>query len=92
MTAELEPAPAPLPAVDDDPVRRLVAAWLLGYASPATRRAYAGDMTAWLAFCDRAGTDPLEDRRVHVDAWARSLEAAGAAPRTAARTRARPPA
>ena len=47
--AELEPAPAPLPAVDDDPVRRLVAAWLLGYASPATRRSYALDMTAWLS-------------------------------------------
>jgi len=35
VTAEPEP-PAPLPAADDDPVRRLVAAWVLGYASPAT--------------------------------------------------------
>ena len=85
MTADLEPAPAPLPAVNDDPVRRLVAAWLLGYASPSTRRAYAADLAAWLAFCDRAGTGPLEARRVHVDAWARALQAGGAAPRTVAR-------
>jgi hypothetical protein len=54
--------PGTLPAVDDDPVRRLVVAWLLGYASPSTRRAYAGDITAWLAFCDQAGTGPLQAR------------------------------
>ena len=87
MTGDLELGPGPLPAAadDDDPVRRLVAAWLLGYASPATRRAYAADLAAWLAFCGTAGTAPLEARRVHVDAWARALEAGGAAPRTAAR-------
>jgi integrase/recombinase XerD len=66
-------------------VRRLVAAWLLGYASPATRRAYGADITAWLAFCDSAATDPLEARRVHVDAWARALQSDGATPRTVAR-------
>lgn len=65
MTADLEAIPGPLPAVDSDLVRRLVAAWLLGYASPATRRAYAADMTAWLGFCDAAGTAPLDARRVH---------------------------
>ena len=85
MADDLELIPGPLPARDDDPVRRLVAAWLLGYASPATRRAYAADMTGWLAFCDGLGTSPLEARRVHADAWARSLQAAGAAPRTVAR-------
>jgi integrase/recombinase XerD len=77
--------PGPLPAVDTDPVRRLVAAWLLAYSSPATRRAYAADMIAWLGFCDEHGTGPLEARRVHVDAWAQAMQAAGAAPRTVAR-------
>jgi integrase/recombinase XerD len=85
MTGELEVIPGPAAAAADDPVRRLVAAWLLGYQSPATRRAYAADMTAWLAFCDRLGTGPLQARRVHADAWARAQQAAGAAPRTAAR-------
>ncbi len=85
MAGDLELVPGPLPAVDDDPGRRLAAAWLLGYASPATRRAYAADMTAWLGFCDIAGTGPLAARRVHVDAWARAMQSAGAAPRTVAR-------
>ena len=85
MTADLEVIPGPLPASAGDPVRRLVAAWLLGYASPATRRSYALNMTAWLGFCDAVGTGPLEARRVHADAWARAMQAAGAAPRTVAR-------
>ena len=42
-------------------------------------------MTAWLDFCDAAGTGPLQARRVHVDAWARAMQAAGAASRTVAR-------
>ena len=85
MTGELEVIPGLAAAAADDPVRRLVAAWLLGYQSPATRRAYAADMTAWLAFCAGLGTGPLQARRVHADAWARAQQAAGAAPRTAAR-------
>jgi site-specific recombinase XerD len=85
MAADLEAVPGSLPAAGGDPVRRLVAAWLLGYASPATRRAYAADITAWLGFCGTAGTSPLDARRVHVDAWARTLQSAGAAPRTVAR-------
>jgi integrase/recombinase XerD len=67
----------PLAADPEHPVRRLVAAWLLGYASPATRRSYALDMTAWLGFCDAVGTGPLEACRVHADAWARAMQAAG---------------
>jgi hypothetical protein len=47
MTGDL--VSGPLPAIDDDPVRRMAAAWLLGYKSPATRRAYAADLAAWLA-------------------------------------------
>jgi hypothetical protein len=72
VAGDLELVPGPLPAAVTDPVRRPVTAWLLGYASTATRRAYAADMTAWLGFCDELGTSPLEARRVHVDAWART--------------------
>ena len=68
-----------------DPVRALVAAWLLGFGSVHTRRSYAGDVAGWLAFCDEHGLDPLTARRPHIDVWARSLEAAGQAPRTVAR-------
>jgi hypothetical protein len=38
MTGELEASPRPVETAADDPVRRLVAAWLLGFQSAATRR------------------------------------------------------
>ena len=85
MAGELEAIPGPVEAAAGDPVHRLVAAWLLGYQSPATRRNYALDMTAWLGFCDDRGIDPLAARRVHADAWARTMQAGGAAARTVAR-------
>jgi integrase/recombinase XerD len=82
---EIEPVPGLLPAVPEDPVRGLVAAWLLGFGSEHTRRNYAGDMAGWLEFCHTYCIDPLTARRPHIDAWARSLETAGQAPRTVAR-------
>lgn len=83
--SDLEPVPGLLPAAPEDPVRRLVAAWLLGFASSHTRRNYAGDIAGWLKFCDTYCIDPLTARRPHIDAWARSLETSGLAPRTVAR-------
>ena len=38
VAADLEVSPASVPTAGSDSVRRLVAAWLLGYQSPATRR------------------------------------------------------
>jgi integrase/recombinase XerD len=73
------------PATVDEPLRRLVAAWLLGYSSKNTRRSYAGDVRAWFTFCADHGVEPLEARRAHIDAWARFMENAGAPPRTVAR-------
>jgi integrase/recombinase XerD len=73
----------PAPAGDD--VREWVAAWLLGFASANTRRAYAGDLASWLSFCDDHGLDPFTVRRPHVDAWARSLELANQSARAVAR-------
>ena len=82
---DLEAIPGPVPAPGDDQIRRLVAAWLLGYESHATRRNYGLDVAAWLSFCSDHGIDPLAARRAHVDAWARTASATGAAQRTVAR-------
>jgi site-specific recombinase XerD len=40
---------------------------------------------AWLSFCDEHDVDPIQARRPHLDAWARSLELLGLKPRTVAR-------
>jgi hypothetical protein len=45
----------------------LVAAWLTGLRSARTRRAYAGDMAAWLGWLAARDTDVLAAGRVHVD-------------------------
>jgi integrase/recombinase XerD len=77
---------AALVADQDRALPRLVAAWLLGFGSENTRRAYSADVRAWIAFCADHGVDPLlTARRSHVDAWARTLEAAGFRPRTVGR-------
>ncbi len=64
---------------------RLVAGWLLGYSSEHTRSAYRRDLGHWMAFCAEHELDPLQARRPHVDAWARSLEEQGRSPATVAR-------
>jgi site-specific recombinase XerD len=62
------------------------AAFLLSYATKHTRSAYASDLSAWFAFCDTVGVDPLSANRAHVDAWARKLaEIDGRPPATVAR-------
>jgi site-specific recombinase XerD len=53
--------------------RNVKAAFLLSYPTSHTRRAYASDLSAWFAFCDTVGVDPLAASRAHVDAWARTL-------------------
>jgi integrase/recombinase XerD len=57
----------------------LVAAWLTGLRSTRTRRAYAGDMAAWLSWLTARDTDVLAAGRVHVDLWAATWLDAGAA-------------
>jgi integrase len=60
--------------------------WLLAYASPRTREAYAHAFGLFVAFLDKysGGVDPLAANRSHLDAWARSLEAEGRKPATVA--------
>jgi site-specific recombinase XerD len=63
----------------------VAAAFLAGYG-PATREAYARDLRRWGAFlAGLDGLDPLDARRVHVEAWARQQEEDGVAPATLAR-------
>jgi site-specific recombinase XerD len=57
----------------------LVAAWLTGLRSARTRRAYAGDMVAWLGWLAARDTEVLAAGRVHVDLWAATWLDAGAA-------------
>jgi integrase/recombinase XerD len=57
----------------------LVAAWLTGLRSARTRRAYAGDVAAWLGWLAERDTGVLATGRVHVDLWAATWLDAGAA-------------
>jgi len=69
----------PVLAGRPDRERLLAAAWLATYRSARTRRAYAGDLAAWLDWLGEVGVDALDARRVHVDLWVRQLLDAGAA-------------
>src|SRR5688572_10442745 len=66
-------------------VDTLVGAWLAGYQSSGTRRAYRHDLKSWLAFCVDHDIDPLSARRSHVEVFARCYEDAGLSPATIAR-------
>ena len=65
--------------------RLLAAAWLAGYRSARTRRAYALDLTVWLDWLHGLQVDVLAARRVHVDLWVRHLLDTGAAASSTAR-------
>jgi len=75
----------PRAAGADEGATPLVAAWLVGFASPNTRRAYARDVGAWLGWCQVSAVPPSVARREHVDAWLRMQELAGAAASSRAR-------
>ena len=72
---------AELPAIGELGEREqvLVSAWLTGLRSARTRRAYAGDVAAWLGWLAVRDTDVLAAGRVHVDLWAATWLDAGAA-------------
>ncbi len=72
---------AELPAVGGLGEREqvLVSAWLTGLRAARTRRAYAGDVMAWLGWLTGRETDALAAGRVHVDLWAATQLDDGAA-------------
>lgn len=96
LTGAVLPA---LPHDEPDPLMQMTAAWLIAQKSPNTRAAYRRDVTgigttgepartqtpAWLPWCDLYDLQPLQARRMHVDAFRLALEAAGCSPRTVAR-------
>ena len=65
----------------------LVAAWLTGLRSARTRRAYAGDVAACLAWLAGRDAGVLAAGRVHVDLWAAAQLDAGAAAASVRRTK-----
>jgi site-specific recombinase XerD len=70
---------------EPDGLRALVLGWLATKRSVHTRRAYAGDLSAWIEWCDEHGADPLAAGQVLAAGWARHLEAGGMAASTVAR-------
>jgi len=63
-----------------------VLGFLLGYRNARTRDAYAADLRGFLLWCQDRDLDALTDvTRTHLEAWARDLEARGAAAATVAR-------
>jgi site-specific recombinase XerD len=67
-----------------DRVRALVAAFLLSKKNLNTRKAYRRDLLAWIDWCEENEHDPLNVRRVHLDAW--SEVGAGLTPEKPANT------
>jgi integrase/recombinase XerD len=68
-----------------DEIEATGTAWLLSFGSENTRNAYRRDFTAFVRYCVEHDLEPLQLRRVHIDAYARTLEADGRSPATVAR-------
>ena len=55
-------------------VREWVVGFLLAQRSPHTRRAYAGDLQAFLGWCVQVGVAPGRAQRADLDRYARTVE------------------
>jgi len=67
-------------------VQTLALSWLASFGSPRTRQAYGEDLRKFTDFLDTHDAGSLlTASRVHLDLWARSLEAEGYSPATRAR-------
>lgn len=60
------------------------AAFIAGYANPRTRSSYTIHLRDWFSFCASHDFDPMTAQRMHVELWARELEARGLKPRSRA--------
>lgn len=85
MTEIVGPAPGGVLAQPELDIAQHVAGWLLSRRSERTRVAYGRDLRAFAGWLAEHHVDLLAARRAHVDAYARTLEARGAAPSTVAR-------
>jgi integrase/recombinase XerD len=77
QAVEQLPALPPADPADRYGIRALTVLWLEADKTEHTRRAYFGDVAAWLDWCDRTGLDPLRARRADVDAWKATLTVVG---------------
>lgn len=55
-------------------IDQTIKAFLAGFSSPGTRRAYEYDLRDWTTFCTKYQLHPLHVRRTHVEIYARELE------------------
>jgi len=56
---------------------RVAFAFLLRYRNALTAKGYTRSLKQWFAWCASRDLDPLQARRVHIEGWARLLEADG---------------
>lgn len=81
--------PGNLPAHLDTTEQSLIVAWLASKRAERTRCAYLADMTkkpnGWLLFLAEHDVALLSADQVHIDWWARTMEAAGLSSSTIAR-------
>lgn len=77
----------PIPLDDDPDAVRLAGAFLAGYTSAATRRAYRVDLRYWFAFCRRRLHPYRGIRRTHLELYRRELEQLVPKPANATRYR-----
>jgi site-specific recombinase XerD len=70
---------------EPDRVRALALSWLATKRSVHTRRAYGGDLSEWLGWCQSHATDPLAAGEAVLAGWARSMESGPLAGATVAR-------
>jgi site-specific recombinase XerD len=68
----------PLIAQHGEREQLLAAAWLTSLRSPRTRRAYSGDLRAWLSWLAERDVDVLQAGRVHADLWVSGQQDRGA--------------
>jgi site-specific recombinase XerD len=82
-TSSFLPAAPSVPPFTESELFAL-AGFLAGY-SGRTYEAYTLDLRQWCSLCVKLGVRLFEVRRAHIEAWGRSLEAAGRARSTVAR-------
>ena len=75
----------PSPLSNATSLSTLAGAWLASFASDNTRQAYRRDLSDFLGFCFEHEVPFTSVGRPGIDAYARSVEAAGKSPATVAR-------
>lgn len=62
------------PALPASRSRLALMGFLFRYSNPLTRKSYARTLDQFFAFCEQNQIEPIDAQRIHIEAWARSLE------------------